>query len=118
MEPATSAIMNSYIPTVDDDKCQKLGMLFNTIDDAFDFYNAYVRDAGFSVRKSSRKTRNDMTTHEYFAYWKTFVSSKEGHQAEKSGSNKVGERRTMDTRENWSVEFQIKRRGDSRFFGL
>ena len=65
--------MNSYIPTVDDDKCRKLGMLFNTIDDAFNFYNAYAKDAGFSVRKSSRKTRNDTTMHENFVYWKTFV---------------------------------------------
>lgn len=43
--------MNSFISTVDDEKCPMLGMLFNNINGAFDFYNAYARDVGFNVRK-------------------------------------------------------------------
>lgn len=59
MEPGTSSVMNSFISTGDDEKCPKLGMLFNTIDDAFDFYNAYARDVAFNVRKSLENKRID-----------------------------------------------------------
>lgn len=116
MEPATSSEIKSFIPNVADEKCPKLGMLFSTIDEAFDFYNTYAKDAGFSVRKSSEKKRIDATTKEKNIYWKRFVCSKEGHSVEKSVFNTDYERRVMETRENCSAEFQVKKkRGESNY---
>ena len=69
-------------------------MLFDTIDDAFSFYNSCARYAGFSVRKGSEKKRNNPMMHENLIYWKRFVCSKEGNLAEKPRSNTKGERRT------------------------
>ena len=95
MEPATSSMMKSYTPAVDSEKTPKLGMLFNTIDYAFDFYNAYTKDVGFSVRKSSEKKRMNAEKNGSYIYWKKFVCSKEGRRIEKPDF--VGERRVMET---------------------
>ena len=98
-------MMKSYILEIDSEKTQ---MLFNTIDDAFDFYNVYAKDAGFSVRKSLKKKRMNAKKNGSYIYWKKFVCSKEGRRIEKLDF--VGERRVMETRENCGAETQIKRK--------
>lgn len=80
LEPFISLEIKLFIPNVDDEKWPKLGMFFTTIDEVFDFYNTYAKDAGFSVRKTSEKQRIDATTKEKLIYnWKRFLCLKEGH---------------------------------------
>ncbi|XP_073014540.1 protein FAR1-RELATED SEQUENCE 5-like [Primulina eburnea] len=65
----------SYIPQVGDNQKPKIGMKFESLDEAFSFYNQYARESGFSARmsnsKKSKKTKE--------VIWKKFVCFKEGH---------------------------------------
>ena len=49
-----------YIPQIANDRKPEIGMKFTSIDDAFEFYNQYAREAGFSARISNSK-RNKIT---------------------------------------------------------
>ncbi|XP_073138698.1 protein FAR1-RELATED SEQUENCE 5-like [Henckelia pumila] len=48
---------HSYIPQVGDDRKPKIGMEFESLDDAFSFYNQYARESGFSARMSNIKKK-------------------------------------------------------------
>ncbi|WVZ77422.1 hypothetical protein U9M48_025287 [Paspalum notatum var. saurae] len=56
----------------------KVGMIFDTEKEAYDFYNNYARCVGFSIRRSFTKTRADGTI-----YCKYLVCSNEGLTAAK-----------------------------------
>ncbi|KAK3009026.1 hypothetical protein RJ639_013470 [Escallonia herrerae] len=43
--------ISTFVHRVDDNFEFKLGMMFNSKDEAFDIYNAYARNKGFGVRK-------------------------------------------------------------------
>ncbi|XP_073015406.1 protein FAR1-RELATED SEQUENCE 5-like [Primulina eburnea] len=68
----------SYIPQVGDNQKPKIGMKFESLDEAFSFYNQYARESGFSARmsnsKKSKKTKE--------VIWKKFVCFKEGYTDE------------------------------------
>ncbi|CAL2239666.1 unnamed protein product [Prunus armeniaca] len=67
-----------YIPQVRDDKKQKAGLAFKSLDETYEFYNDYAKDAGFSVRISKEKKKKE--TCEVF--WKRYVCFKEGETDE------------------------------------
>ncbi|CAL2239643.1 unnamed protein product [Prunus armeniaca] len=48
-----------YIPQVRDDKKQKAGLAFKSLDETYEFYNDYAKDAGFSVRISKEKKKKE-----------------------------------------------------------
>ena len=67
-----------YAPKVADEKKPKVKQEFQTIEEAFTFYNAYARECGFSARmNNSRKKKG---TNEIV--WKQIVCSKEGETNE------------------------------------
>ncbi|XP_073015699.1 protein FAR1-RELATED SEQUENCE 5-like [Primulina eburnea] len=47
----------SYIPQVGDNQKPKIGMKFESLDEAFSFYNQYARESGFSARMSNSKKK-------------------------------------------------------------
>ncbi|KAJ8646843.1 hypothetical protein MRB53_008591 [Persea americana] len=56
----------------------RLGMHFDDLDEAYNFYNAYGKLAGFSIRKESSNRGKDGEV-----VWKRFVCSKEGKTDER-----------------------------------
>ncbi|XP_073017887.1 protein FAR1-RELATED SEQUENCE 5-like [Primulina eburnea] len=65
----------SYIPQVGDNQKPEIGMKFESLEEAFSFYNQYARESGFSARMSNSK--KSKKTNEVI--WKKFVCFKEGH---------------------------------------
>ncbi|KAJ8627606.1 hypothetical protein MRB53_020913 [Persea americana] len=57
----------------------KLGMHFDDLDEAYNFYNAYGKLAGFSIRKESTNRGKDGEV-----VWKRFVCSKQVEKLEKA----------------------------------
>ncbi|XP_075483575.1 protein FAR1-RELATED SEQUENCE 5-like [Primulina tabacum] len=52
----------SYIPQVGDNQKPKIGMKFESLEEAFSFYNQYARESGFSARISkSKKTKKALS---------------------------------------------------------
>ena len=45
-----------------EDRIPKVGMKFCTEEEAYQFYNAYARDKGFSIRRSSSHNVKNSTT--------------------------------------------------------
>ena len=89
-----------YIPEVANDRKPEIGMKFGSIDDAFEFYNQYAREAGFSARYSN--SRKDKMTNE--VVWKQFVCFKAGQTDEARSKNRAPAGRPI----------QIRARGDVR----
>ncbi|XP_047939469.1 protein FAR1-RELATED SEQUENCE 5-like [Salvia hispanica] len=73
-----------YIPQIANDRKPEIGMKFTSIDDAFEFYNQYAREAGFSARISNSK-RNKITKE---VVWKQFVCFKAGQTDEARSKNR------------------------------
>ena len=44
-----------------EDMIPKIGMKFCTEQEAYDFYNAYAREKGFNIRRSSHNVKNTTT---------------------------------------------------------
>ncbi|KAG6430089.1 hypothetical protein SASPL_108150 [Salvia splendens] len=74
-----------YIPQVANDRKPKIGMQFESIDDAFEFYNQYAREAGFSARYSNSR-KNKMTNE---VVWKQLVCFKAGQTDEARSKNRA-----------------------------
>jgi len=68
-----TSFIKYYIPDVDDELKPKKGMRFESIDDAYIFYQKYSKACGFSIRKSAQYGLNGI-------HIKYFVCSKEGFQ--------------------------------------
>ena len=54
----------------------KVGMRFNNEEDAYDFYNAYARSVGFSIRKNSSKKERGRVYFWHFTYSKHGLKTK------------------------------------------
>ena len=63
-----------HIPEVSEEKKPRIGQTFETWKDAYDFYNIYAKEVGFSIRKdvSHKKKNTGVWT------WKKFVFYKQG----------------------------------------
>ncbi|KAJ8623293.1 hypothetical protein MRB53_031822 [Persea americana] len=82
----------------------RLGMHFDDLDEAYNFYNAYGKLAGFSIRKESSNRGKDGEV-----VWKRFVCSKEGKTDEKHWIGKeLVQRRRMETRFDCKAKLQVK----------
>ncbi|ONI27213.1 hypothetical protein PRUPE_1G074100 [Prunus persica] len=73
-----NALDEFYIPQVKDEKKPKAGLAFQSLDETYEFYNDYAKDAGFSVRISKEKKKKK--TGE--VVWKRYVCFKEGETDE------------------------------------
>ena len=73
-----------YILQVSDNLKPKVGQKFQSIDEAFEFYINYAKEAGFSVRSNSSKRCKG--TNEVIR--KEFVCYKEGESSKKVGEKK------------------------------
>ncbi|KAG6395513.1 hypothetical protein SASPL_146158 [Salvia splendens] len=73
-----------HIPQTANDRKPEIGMKFASIDDAFEFYNQYAREAGFSARISNSK-KNKMNE----VVWKQFVCFKAGQIDEVRSKNRA-----------------------------
>ena len=57
MDVTSSSSPSVHYPVVDENMTPKLGMHFDDLDEAYNFYNAYGKLAGFSIRKESTNKR-------------------------------------------------------------
>ncbi|KAD7477614.1 hypothetical protein E3N88_00750 [Mikania micrantha] len=75
-EKSTSTVSGIfYTPNVGSPSKPRVGMVFNTLDEAFIFYQKYAKLAGFTVRKTTQSSIHGIVTKKYF------VCSKEGKKA-------------------------------------
>lgn len=61
MYVASYSLVTTHVPEVEEEKTPKMGMKFDTLEEAFDFYNAYEKIERFSVRKQSNSTKEEET---------------------------------------------------------
>lgn len=80
-------------------------MKFESLDDAFSFYNEYARESGFSARMSNSK--KSKKTNEVI--WKKFVCFKEG-QTNDSWSKQVNSDQQRKKRARGDVRTGCKSR--------
>ncbi|BFG28662.1 hypothetical protein CerSpe_149360 [Prunus speciosa] len=97
-----------YIPQVRDDKKPKAGLTFKSLDETYEFYNDYAKDAGFSVRISKEKKKEE--TGE--VVWKRYVCFKEGETDEtwrkkKDSESTQIERERGNVRENCKAKLTV-----------
>jgi len=78
----------------------KVGMCFESENEAYEMYNTYAGMVGFSIRKSDIKCRADKTI-----YSKLIVCSNQGHA--ESGSSHA----TTRTGCNARIKFSVSREG-------
>ena len=104
MDVCSSLSPALHYPDVDENLTPKLGMHFEDLTKAYEFYNVYAKEAGFSVRKDSTRTKDGEVV------WKRIFCSKEGKTDEKHWNDKdVVQRRHMETRVNCKANASEKR---------
>ena len=104
MDVSSSSSPTLHYPDVDENLTPKLGMHFEDLTKAYEFYNDSTKAAVFSVRKDSTRTKDGEVV------WKRFCCSKEGKTDEKHWvDNDVVQRRRMETRVNCKAQMQVKR---------
>ncbi|KAJ4768983.1 FAR1-related sequence 1 [Rhynchospora pubera] len=81
--PSDATKPHPYI-TADLSLLPKLDMLFDTENDAYDFYNTYAENLGFCVRRSTL-----WTTSKNVITRRTFVCSREGFREKKKGAKEA-----------------------------
>ncbi|XXG73186.1 hypothetical protein AAC387_Pa07g2146 [Persea americana] len=108
-ESGASSTIISFVPDVEEELIPIVGMLVDSIEEAYNLYNIYAKAAGFSVRKSSDARRKNEVV------WKKFVCSKEGQKVEKMCRTNVVQRRVTDIRENCGAELQVRRNADGQW---
>ncbi|MCL7037455.1 hypothetical protein MKW94_026412 [Papaver nudicaule] len=86
----------------------KLGMIFQSDDEAYDFYNRYARSVGFSIRKSSSTHRSDKTVSR-----RIFCCSKEGVYREHSRGAPMKPR--LQTRTDCKARLVIRIQDDGSY---
>ncbi|KAF5178273.1 Gata transcription factor [Thalictrum thalictroides] len=91
-----------------DMKVPKLGMVFQSDDQAYDYYNRYARSVGFSIRRSSTTHRADRTVSK-----RTFCCSQEGKY--RSHSRGPPKKQRSNTRTDCKACFAIKIQGDGNY---
>ncbi|XP_071735706.1 protein FAR1-RELATED SEQUENCE 5-like [Rutidosis leptorrhynchoides] len=86
-----------------------MGMIFDTPDDAYTFYNRYAFLHGFGIRK--RTTFRNKTTNE--PYRKTYVCNKEGF---KDTSKEIVTKRRRESRTGCTAMIQISKNKVGKWF--
>ncbi|CAA0806737.1 Protein FAR1-RELATED SEQUENCE 5 [Striga hermonthica] len=97
IDEANNSVETGEGAEIDDEKL--LGMKFNSLEDAYEFYNSYAKRHGFGVRKfRSRKKKDDIV------YRKQFCCNKQGFKS------KVGKERSytkLETRVGCKAMIQL-----------
>ncbi|KAM0863123.1 hypothetical protein ACQ4PT_044794 [Festuca glaucescens] len=105
-----SSIMSSPAKVDDNNseslKAPKVGMVFKSEEDAYEFYNEYAGKIGFSIRKSHSKLRPDKTI-----YKKHIVCSNEGERHTHSTHETLKQNAETRSRCDARVQFSIARDG-------
>ncbi|KAL2499864.1 Protein FAR1-RELATED SEQUENCE [Abeliophyllum distichum] len=65
---------NIFVPQVSISRISKIGQEFESHEEAYNFYNQYAREAGFSAHIANSKKNKESNE----IYWKLFTCSKEG----------------------------------------
>ncbi|KAG9458007.1 hypothetical protein H6P81_002515 [Aristolochia fimbriata] len=103
---------STYVPRGVQDGVPKIGMSFESVKDAEVFYNAYAKEAGFSVRKGS-ECKKSLTKE---LYSKLFVCSKEGKPNNGKGIlDPVKKRRRGVVRENCEAALRVSKNKDEKW---
>jgi hypothetical protein len=84
----------------------KVGMSFESEDDAYEMYNSYAESVGFSIRKWTTRLRSDK-----IIYQKHIVCSNQGQRAQHSSQETLKENVTTRTCCEARVQFSINRYG-------
>ncbi|KAL6222066.1 hypothetical protein ACLB2K_005458 [Fragaria x ananassa] len=66
-----NASNNVYTPEVADEYAPKVGQIFDSLEEVYEFYNNYAKMGGFGIRRHSQKTHkgsNDITRKEFVCY--------------------------------------------------
>ena len=79
----------SYIPVSNSSNKPVVGMVFDSVDNAFLFYEKYALSNGFSIRKHTKSVANDGTCLRYFVCFKQRFKRRQGFDT-LSGSNTKG----------------------------
>lgn len=109
MKVAGASSTFTYDPdleVLDGDKVPKVGMCFQSEEEAYTFYNLYAKGKGFSIRKCHKKVRADKTLSS-----KYFVCSKEGVKTNHPTHETVKEQATTRVKCSARVQFNISREG-------
>ncbi|KAK3188995.1 hypothetical protein Dsin_028556 [Dipteronia sinensis] len=94
----------TYIPQVKQECKLRLGQEFASLDDVYDFYNKYAKEAGFNVRiNSSRKNKENIEILR-----KEYVCSKEGISTNAEGVVTETKRRRGITREGCNAKLAVR----------
>lgn len=101
-------LMETDIGVSKDIEVPKLGMIFQSDDEAYDFYNRYARSVGFSIRKSSSTHRSDKTVSR-----RIFCCSKEGVYREHSRGAPMKPR--LQTRTDCKARLVIRIQDDGSY---
>ncbi|RAL50041.1 hypothetical protein DM860_016817 [Cuscuta australis] len=77
-----STSSNLFIPACPEEAKPKVGMVFQSLEDGFNFYKEYIALAGFDIRKSTNSKVSGV------AVWRYVVCNREGHKHFASTCNK------------------------------
>ncbi|KAG9458247.1 hypothetical protein H6P81_002755 [Aristolochia fimbriata] len=103
---------STYVPRAVQDGVPKIGMSFESVKDVEVFYNAYAKEAGFSVRKGS-ECKNSLTKE---LYSKLFICSKQGKPNNGKGIlDPVKKRRRGVVRENCEAALRVFKSKDEKW---
>ncbi|XP_073128254.1 protein FAR1-RELATED SEQUENCE 5-like [Henckelia pumila] len=94
----------SYIPQVGDDRKPNIGRRFESLDDAYSYYNQYARESGFSARISNSK-RSKKTSE---VVWKKIVCFKEGKTDEVRWSKEANSDKPRQNRDRRDIRSGCK----------
>ncbi|XP_058202896.1 protein FAR1-RELATED SEQUENCE 5-like [Rhododendron vialii] len=102
-QSSVNSCQEFYTPQVKNEVIPKIDQQFLKLDDVWEFYNEYARQAGFSVRiNSSRLGENGKVMR------KEYVCFKEGERK----NSKATKRRRGLTREKCGAKFAVVRKGE------
>lgn len=103
MDAGSSSTMSLHYPSVDDVITPKIVMHFEGLNEAYEFYNDYVKHAGFSIRKDSTRKMNGEIV------WKRFaVCSNEGKTDKREWNDKEFVQRQVKNRSiHWVYHVQV-----------
>ncbi|EEC72703.1 hypothetical protein OsI_06289 [Oryza sativa Indica Group] len=106
-EPSASGLPPAVTPQLGDHdqgglpNCvPKVGMTFNSENEAYDFYNSYARNVGFSIRKNHANTRADGSLCS-----KYFLCSNEGQPV--ASTTQPGRKKRSSTRSDCKARLQF-----------
>ncbi|KAG9455438.1 hypothetical protein H6P81_008342 [Aristolochia fimbriata] len=103
---------STYVPRGVQDGVLKIGMSFESMKDVEVFYNAYAKEAGFSVSKGS-ECKKSLTKE---LYSKLFVCSKQGKPNNGKGIlDPVKKRRRGVVRENCEAALRVSKSKDEKW---